>query len=245
MFPATLLNAIAGRLGSLHTTGSINYIPTTSSLHPSLPSLGYVRQEDFLLPHLSTRETLRFAAELRLPKSVSRPSLLALVEKTITELGLMESADTLVGLFSGGQRRRVSIGCSLVGNYSILLLDEPTTGLDSFSACRLLETLSDLAKDGNRTIIISIHQPRSDAFALVRSLFFERCASSIDRVYFAQFDKVTLLSAGSVVYSGPTPSLLPHFDRLGYVLGAHTNPLDFVVDVSSLLFSRNRRYSCG
>ena len=168
---ATLLNAIAGRLGSLQMTGAISFVPTTSSPHTPPLVLGYVRQEDTLLPYLSVRETLRFAAELRLPKSVSQKDRLAIVEQTITELGLMESVETLVGLLSGGQRRRVTIGCVLVTSCSVLVLDEPTTGLDSFTACRLLETLSNLAKNGGRTIILSIHQPRSDAFALVSTPF--------------------------------------------------------------------------
>jgi ABC-type multidrug transport system ATPase subunit len=108
--------------------------------------------------------------------------------------------------------RRLSIGCILVTLPSVLVLDEPTTGLDSFTAFALLETLSRLAKRG-RVVILSIHQPRSDAFAI--------------------FNKVTLLSAGSVVYSGLASKILPHFESLGYTPAAHTNPLDFVVDVRS------------
>lgn len=61
---------------------------------------------------------------------------------------------------SGGERRRLTIGCVLVTLPSVLCLDEPTTGLDAFTAYQLLETLGRLAKRG-RTIILSIHQPRS------------------------------------------------------------------------------------
>lgn len=113
------------------------------------------------------------------------------MEQTISELGLTMAADVIVGGpfrkgISGGEKRRwvflaqvgregtdacdrLSIGCILVTLPSVLVLDEPTTGLDSFTAFQLLETLSRLAKR-SRSVVLSIHQPRSDAFPLVRPL---------------------------------------------------------------------------
>jgi ABC-type multidrug transport system ATPase subunit len=89
-------------------------------------------------------------------------------------------------------------------------------GLDSYTAFQLLETLSRLAARG-RTIVLSLHQPRSDAFAL--------------------FSRILLLSRGSVVYSGRTRDVLPHFEQLGHALpDAATNPLDFLLDISSVDF---------
>lgn len=85
--------------------------------------------------------------------------------------------------------------------------------VDSFTAHQLLVTLDRLAKRG-RTIILSIHQPRSDAFAL--------------------FSRILLLSHGSVVYSGPSCDCLPYFSLLGFKPQKQTNPLDFLVDISSI-----------
>lgn len=67
---------------------------------------------------------------------------------------------------SGGEKRRVSIGCQLLCDPVVLLLDEPTTGLDSFTANRLVSNLSQLAKQYNKIIVMTIHQPRSDIFRL-------------------------------------------------------------------------------
>ncbi|CEQ39426.1 SPOSA6832_00937 [Sporobolomyces salmonicolor] len=247
----TLLNTIAARIGDLGIDGSIIYRPLTPatpssagvpSSSPSRPRskrlserihaanydrspptktkniIGYVQQHDYLLPYLTVRETLTFAAALRLPRSVSAEQRSAIVEQVIVELGLADAADVIVGgLFrkgiSGGERRRLSIGCVLVTLPSVLVLDEPTSGLDSFTAFHLLGTLSRLAKRG-RVVVLSIHQPRSDAYAL--------------------FDKVTLLSQGSVIYSGCRTDMLPHFASLGYTPRERTNPLDFVIDVSSV-----------
>jgi hypothetical protein len=88
-----------------------------------------------------------------------------------------------------------------------------TTGLDAFTALTILSLLSSLARRG-RTIIISIHQPRSDAFPF--------------------FDKLCLLSSGSVVYSGSASQILPWFGRLGHSPEESTNILDFIVDISSI-----------
>lgn len=81
---------------------------------------------------------------------------------------------------------RLNVACILVTLPSVLILDEPTTGLDSFTAFALLETLQNLARRG-RSIILSIHQPRSDAFRLVSRSFsgfsvISACARSTSRV---------------------------------------------------------------
>lgn len=154
-------------------------------------------------------ETLSYAAALRLPASVSAQTRRQIVDQTIQELGLSHARDTIVGGIarkglSGGEKRRLSIGCILVTLPSVLVLDEPTTGLDSFTSHQLLETLSRLAKRG-RTIILSLHQPRSDSFPL--------------------FDKLVLLSRGDIIYSGLGTRCLSYLEELGYPHPENTNPL--------------------
>ncbi|ODV89290.1 hypothetical protein CANCADRAFT_137067 [Tortispora caseinolytica NRRL Y-17796] len=215
----TLLNTMASRMSGtgLKVNGSIlfNGKPSMNSVRS-----GYVLQQD-VLPHtLTPRETLRFSADLRLPASVPRATRYQMVEQVIAELGLRDCADTRIGNvehkgISGGEKRRVSIGIQMLANPSVLFLDEPTTGLDAFSAYQLVRTLSHLAKSG-RTIICSIHQPRSDIFYL--------------------FDSVTLLARGQTVYSGPTKEIISYFEELGYAMPMHVNPADFIIDISSIDF---------
>lgn len=89
----------------------------------------------------------------------------------------------------------------------ILLLDEPTTGLDSFNAHSIVSILADLAQNQGRIVLMSVHQPRSDVFTL--------------------FDRIGLLSHGHLVYFGPRECLVSHFSSLGYPCPTYANPLDF------------------
>jgi ABC-type multidrug transport system ATPase subunit len=81
-------------------------------------------QADHLLPCLSVRETLEYAARLRLPASMPDDERLTRVQTVIGELGLSECADTLIGGTSGGQKRRTTIGVQLLTDPNVLLLDE-------------------------------------------------------------------------------------------------------------------------
>lgn len=99
------------------------------------------------------RETLTYAAKLRLPSSINPETRSLIVEQTIQELGLSEAADTVVGGagrkgISGGEKRRLSIGCVLVSFPSVLILDEVTTGLGALIRCWmwLCETLTPLTR---------------------------------------------------------------------------------------------------
>ena len=212
----TLLNVLARRIrgSNLTIAGSARYNGSPDLL---TATNAYVTQTDVLLPSLTVRETLLYAACLRLPSSTTSQQHSQLVEEIILELGLKECAGTRIGDgykkggCSGGERRRVSIGVQMLRNPSILFLDEPTTGLDATSAFHLIKTLKHLADTG-RTIIITIHQPRSDIFFL--------------------FDRLTLLSRGSVAYTGATSECLSWFDGLlPGGLRPHVNPADYLIDI--------------
>lgn len=212
----TMLNVLAQRsnAGSLHQTGVLRY--GGGSLDTVRHA--YVIQQDILSPMLTTRETLQFAIELRLPDSHSKEERLALVEEVILELGLKDCADTMVGDsthkgLSGGEKRRLSIGIQILSNPSLLFLDEPTTGLDAYSAFLLIMSLKKLTERG-RTIIISIHQPRSDIFFL--------------------FDYLCILSRGQTVYAGSIHNVLPYFASLGYTVPEDVNPSDFLIDITAV-----------
>lgn len=210
----TLLNAISSRVSSssrLSQSGSIlfNSQPKISNIRSA-----YIKQTDVLLPALTAKEILQYAADLRLPSSVKDRS--HVVEEVLAELGLEDAANTRVGNrggLSGGEKRRVSIGIQMLANPSVLFLDEPTTGLDANSAYQLVRTLKYLATKG-RTIILTIHQPRSEIWEL--------------------FDNLILLSKGSPLYSGPTKESLRWFEAQGFRMPLFMNSAEFLVDIAAV-----------
>ncbi|KAK2773117.1 hypothetical protein FQN52_004709 [Onygenales sp. PD_12] len=181
--------------------------------------IGFVDQEDTMLPTLTVHETILTSALLRLPRDMSRAAKEQRVFEVEKQLGISHIKDQIIGSeegngrgISGGEKRRVGIACELVTSPSVLFLDEPTSGLDAFNAFNVVECLVTLAKNFNRTIIFTIHQPRSNIVAL--------------------FDQLVLLAKGKTVYSGPFSSCQPYFDHIGYSCPPGFNIADYLVDLT-------------
>ena len=79
-------------------------------------------------------------------------------------MGLSERLDYLPSQLSGGQKQRVAIARALINNPSVIFADEPTGNLDSVSSEQVLNTLSDLHKEG-RTIVMVTHEPDAASHA--------------------------------------------------------------------------------
>lgn len=177
----------------------------------------YVCQDDdALLPYLTVRENLRFAAALRLPAHLSKEEKRQRADSVLLQMGLRDCADNLIGNelvkgISGGEKRRVTIGIQILTDPRILFLDEPTSGLDAFTASSIIEVLRGLSQEG-RTLVLTIHQSRSDLFRY--------------------FTNVLLLArGGSPTYAGKGANMLSHFASLGFTCPTTTNPADFALDL--------------
>ncbi|KAJ3217449.1 hypothetical protein HDU67_007919 [Dinochytrium kinnereticum] len=206
----TLLNALAGRTDRSKIAGQITYNGQPPDSYISGGYVAYVQQQ--------VRETLRYAARLRLPRTMSKAEKYSLVEAAISELGLRDCANTIIGDewrkgVSGGERRRVTVAVQLLMNPSVILMDEPTTGLDAWTSHNLVRTLLHLCRKG-RTIIMSIHQPRSTTFSL--------------------FHSIALLAKGDVIFSGPSVNLEPYFASIGLGINKSVNPAEFLIDLTSV-----------
>jgi ABC-type multidrug transport system ATPase subunit len=170
-----------------------------------------------LMPSLTVYETILYSAMLRLPKDISLAAKKFRVLQTMTELQIMNIRDSRIGGesgrgISGGEKRRVTIACELVTSPSIVFMDEPTSGLDAYNAFNVVEALVTLARDFNRTIVFTIHQPRSNIVAM--------------------FDQLVLLASGSVVYSGPLSKCQGYFDSIGHPCPSGFNIADYLVDLT-------------
>jgi ABC-type multidrug transport system ATPase subunit len=215
---STLLDILARKNKSGVVTGDILVNGQYMDYNKYRSIIGYVDQEDTLMDTLTVYETIMHSALLRLPRKMPLAAKKRRVQETMMELGIIGIANRRIGStgkrgLSGGEKRRVSIACELVTSPSILFLDEPTSGLDSYNAYNVIECLVGLARDYHRTVIFTIHQPRSNIYAL--------------------FDQLVLLAKGRVVYSGPAQQeVIAHFSRLGYECPLGFNIADYFVDLT-------------
>ncbi|WP_340697338.1 ATP-binding cassette domain-containing protein [Cellulosimicrobium funkei] len=108
------------------------------------------------------RENLVMMGELaHLPRRAVRPRAAALLER----FGLTDAADRRVGTYSGGMRRRLDLAISLVADPAVLVLDEPTTGLDPASRAQLWEVVRGLAADGTTVLLTTQYLEEADRLA--------------------------------------------------------------------------------
>ncbi len=115
--------------------------------------IGIVPQELAIYPELTARENLRFVGELY---SIRNPELRNRVDNILDLIGLTERADRTARTYSGGMKRRLNLGLALLHRPRLLLLDEPTAGVDPQSRNHLFEGVRRLNADG-MTIIYTSH----------------------------------------------------------------------------------------
>ena len=209
-----LLNALSGKKQELiKECGDVLLNGKNINTLQYKSMIGVVPQEDILIETLTPAESLLYAAHFTI--NVDKDLKDKLVQQCIEELGLTGCKDTIIGGImrrglSGGEKKRVSIGLEIIYNPSVLFLDEPTTGLDSYTALSIVQLLKFLAEVKGRTIIASI-QANSQMFAT--------------------FDRLLLLSAGRTAYMGPAANAVDFFGELGYPLPDNYNPADHFLNV--------------
>ncbi|MGO9185991.1 MAG: ATP-binding cassette domain-containing protein [Mycobacterium sp.] len=152
----TLSRVIAGYTSP--TSGSVTF--EGHDIHTEYASLrsriGMVPQDDVVHRQLTVNQALNYAAELRLPPDTSKADREQVVAQVLEELELTNHADTRVDKLSGGQRKRASVALELLTGPSLLILDEPTTGLDPALDRQVMMMLRQLA-DAGRVVLVVTH----------------------------------------------------------------------------------------
>jgi ABC-2 type transport system ATP-binding protein len=150
---------------------------------------------------LTARENLSLMARLRhLPRATRRRR----VDELIERFGLAEAADRRVGSYSGGMKRRLDLAMSLVSEPKVVVLDEPTTGLDPRSRRDVWDAVSELARGGATVLLTTQYLEEADVLA----------------------DRIAVIDLGRVVAEGSADELKARF-------GSETVEL-FFDDVASL-----------
>jgi ABC-type multidrug transport system ATPase subunit len=173
----SLARAITGALalaeGTVRVDGRVAFVPQDDALHPGL----------------ALKRALTYAAGLRLPHATADERA-ARVDGVLEELGLTAHADTAIRDLSGGQRKRASIAAVLLGDPDVLVLDEPTAGLDPGYEKVVLDTMRSLATSG-RTVITVTH--------------------SVDALHAC--DRVVFIAAGAVAFFGTPRQATRYFGK--------------------------------
>jgi ABC-type multidrug transport system ATPase subunit len=209
---STLLTVIAGAMrpnGGLVSFDGHNIHADYALLRNRI---GMVPQDDVVHRQLTVNQALGYAAELRMSQDTSKEERLWAVRQVLEELELTPHADTRIENLSGGQRKRASVALELLTGPSLLVLDEPTTGLDPALDQLVMKMLRQLA-DAGRIVVVVTHS----------------------LAYLDVCDQVLLLApGGKTAYCGP-PS------ELGDAMGS-TDWADIFTDIEANPDAAHRRF---
>jgi ABC-2 type transport system ATP-binding protein len=163
---STLMRSIVGV--QVVESGTVTVLGHEAGARVLLDQVGYVSQSPSVYPDLTIRENIAYFGRA---VGLKGRDLRETVTHTLTEVDLDDHADVLVRNLSGGQESRVSLACALVGRPSLLVLDEPTVGLDPVLRRDLWNHFRDLAEQGC-SLIVSSHvmdeATRCDRLVLLR-----------------------------------------------------------------------------
>ncbi|MGN6752162.1 MAG: ABC transporter ATP-binding protein [Intrasporangium sp.] len=162
----TLMRAIVGV--QIVEGGSVTVLGHPAGSAPLRREVGYVTQAPSVYGDLSVRDNIRYFGRV---VGLTGTALAEAVDRTLAEVDLTSHADQLVQDLSGGQESRVSLAAALVGRPALLVLDEPTVGLDPVLRRDLWALFRHLAEAGH-SLIVSSHvmdeASRCDRLVLLR-----------------------------------------------------------------------------
>jgi ABC-2 type transport system ATP-binding protein len=150
---STIINMITGLFSPTAGDIHINNINVVKNPKQAQKLIGVVPQEIALYETMSARENLKFWGRMY---NLNGKTLEKSVDEVLEIIGLTERAKDKIGTFSGGMKRRVNIGAAILHHPQLLIMDEPTVGIDPQSRNHILETVKRLNKQG-MTIIYTSH----------------------------------------------------------------------------------------
>lgn len=155
---SSLMNCISGQTSVTSGNVKINNVDLFENFSSLKKIIGYVPQQDIVYNDLTLYDLLYYSAELRLPSDINEKDKLKRINEVLNLVELDGKENTMVGMLSGGERKRASIAIELLSDPLLFFLDEPTSGLDPDTEKKLMITLKNLAQMG-KTIVLVTHTP--------------------------------------------------------------------------------------
>jgi heme exporter protein A len=193
--------AFAGRNGSGKTTllriaarlvrassGDVIYQNATGENYELPVATGFVAHATMVYDELTAKENLLLFAKLQ---GIADPA--ALAESLLCEVGLFERRNSPVRTFSRGMRQRVAIARALLNQPSVLLLDEPATGLDPQGITWLANALRQM-RDAGRTVLMSLHGESEISALATRAIRLDAGAVVADTLTGANLRSILMLA---------------------------------------------------
>ena len=147
----SLTNEVAPTTGKITIQG----YNVQSDFSQARKLIGYCPQYDAIFPKLTVEETIKFYA---LIKGIRTYKLDNVVEKAIKDLNLKDHRNKLAGTLSGGNKRKLSVAMALIGNPPIILLDEPSAGMDPEARRFMWQVVEKVSqKEKNSAVILTTH----------------------------------------------------------------------------------------
>jgi ABC-2 type transport system ATP-binding protein len=150
---STLMKILCGVLEEYEGEVTIKGMNPKRQAKTMKKELGYVPQDVVLTEELSAIDNLRFFGSVY---GLRGKELEARIIEVLTLVGLQERGKDMVKTFSGGMKRRINIGCALLHNPAVIIMDEPTVGVDPQSRNYIFDIILELKKQG-KTIVYSSH----------------------------------------------------------------------------------------
>eukprot|EP00922_Rhytidocystis_sp_ex-Travisia-forbesii_P045623 GHVS01068069.1.p1 GENE.GHVS01068069.1~~GHVS01068069.1.p1 ORF type:complete len:696 (+),score=48.42 GHVS01068069.1:183-2270(+) len=208
----TLLDVISG-LKTARVSGHVNL--SNGCLNDSME---YLWQRDFFISDLTVYETLKYEALMKLGRKLNFKQKLAWVQEAIKAGGLERCRDAVVKSsigsdgISSGEMKRLSLTNALMMKRSVLLLDEPTSGMDSNSALEFLSFLEQLTTNRKLVVLCVIHQPSAQMLA--------------------KFPRLIWMEGGEIVYQGFTNDLDCYLSTLGLTRPPQLSDVEFLTELT-------------
>lgn len=137
--------------------------------------LGYAPQQQGLYRTFTGRRFLSYMAAL---KGISKKDMKAEIERVLAYVNMTAAADSAIGTYSGGMKQRILIAQAILGNPKLIVLDEPTAGLDPKERVRIRERIEALS--GDKIILVSTHVV-SDIESVAKEVILLKAGNIIDR----------------------------------------------------------------